>query len=144
MTKFCIIHFFLPSFPLSFLVSLFLSLSHDLCTHPKFSGAHMCFIVDSVCPPCELRGVCGPWCGQGHPVPLAAHRSCSGRVSCSIPWRFWWFSLSVVSNSATPWIAAHQAPLFLGFSRQDYWSGLPFPPPGGLPDPEIKPRSPAQ
>ena len=36
-----------------------------------------------------------------------------------------------------PWTAAHQAPLFPEFSRQEYWSGLPFPPPGDLPDPEI-------
>ena len=40
-------------------------------------------------------------------------------------------------------MAAHQAPPSLGFSRQEYWSGLPFPPPENLPDPEIKPVSPA-
>ena len=38
---------------------------------------------------------------------------------------------------------AYQAPLSMGFSRQEYWSGLPFPSPGGLPDPGIEPRSPA-
>ena len=43
----------------------------------------------------------------------------------------------------TPWTVAQQAPLFMGFSRQEYWSGLPFPSPGDLPDPGIKPRSPA-
>ena len=37
----------------------------------------------------------------------------------------------------------HQAPLSMGFSRQEYWSGLPFPSPGNFPDPGIKPRSPA-
>ena len=37
---------------------------------------------------------------------------------------------------------AHQAPLFMGFSRQEYWSGLPFPSPGDLPDPEMEPWSP--
>ena len=42
----------------------------------------------------------------------------------------------------TLWIVAHQAPLSMGLSRQEYWSGLPFPPPGDLPDPGIKPRSP--
>ena len=42
-----------------------------------------------------------------------------------------------------PWIVAHQAPLTMEFSRQEYWSGLPFPPPGDLPNPGIKPRSPA-
>ena len=41
-----------------------------------------------------------------------------------------------------PWTVAHQAPLSMGFSRQEYWSGLPFPSPGYLPDPGIEPRSP--
>ena len=39
---------------------------------------------------------------------------------------------------ATPWTVAHQAPLSMGFSRQEYWTGLPFPPPGDLPNPEIE------
>ena len=42
----------------------------------------------------------------------------------------------------TPWTGVHQAPLFMGFPRQEYWSGLPFPPPGVLPDPGIKPTFP--
>ena len=41
----------------------------------------------------------------------------------------------------TPWTVAHQAPLFTGFPRQEYWSGLPFPPPEDLPNPGIKPES---
>ena len=44
---------------------------------------------------------------------------------------------------ATPWIIACQAPLSMGFSRQEYWSGLPLPSPGDLPDPGIGPGSPA-
>ena len=40
------------------------------------------------------------------------------------------------------WTVVGQAPPFMGFSRQEYWSGLPFPSPGNLPDPGIKPRSP--
>ena len=44
---------------------------------------------------------------------------------------------------ATPWTVAYQAPPSMGFSRQEYCSGLPFPSPGDLPDPGIKPRSPA-
>ena len=43
----------------------------------------------------------------------------------------------------TPQTVAHQAPLSMGFSRQEYWSGLACPPPGDLPNPGIKPRSPA-
>ena len=48
-------------------------------------------------------------------------------------------SRSVVSDSATPWAVACQAPLSMGFSRQEYWSGLPFPPPGDLPNPGTEP-----
>ena len=51
-------------------------------------------------------------------------------------------SLSRVWLFATPWTVAHQASLSMGFSRQEYWSGLPFPSPGDLPDPGIKPKSP--
>ena len=51
-----------------------------------------------------------------------------------------WKLLSRVRPSATSWIVAFQAPS-MGFSRQEYWSGLPFPSPGDLPDPGIKPRS---
>ena len=43
----------------------------------------------------------------------------------------------------TSWIVTRQAPLSMGFPRQEYWSGLPFPPSGDLPDPGIEPRSPA-
>ena len=50
---------------------------------------------------------------------------------------------SVVSNSATPWTITYQAPPSIGFSGQEYWSGLPFPSPGDLPHPGIQPRSPA-
>ena len=52
-------------------------------------------------------------------------------------------SLSRVQLFATQWTVAHQALLSMGFPRQEYWSGLPFPPPGDLPDPGIEPRSPA-
>ena len=44
---------------------------------------------------------------------------------------------------ATPWTVACQAPLTLGFSREEYWSGLPFPPPRDLPHPGTEPTSPA-
>ena len=47
---------------------------------------------------------------------------------------------SCVQLFATPWTAAFQAPLSMGFSRQEYWSGLPFPPPGDLPKPGLDPR----
>ena len=48
-----------------------------------------------------------------------------------------------VQLCATPWTVAHQTPLSMVFSRQEYWSGLPCPSPGDLPDPGIEPMSPA-
>ena len=52
-------------------------------------------------------------------------------------------SLSRVRLFATPWTVAYQASPSMGFFRQEYWTGLPFPSPGDLPDPGIEPRSPA-
>ena len=46
-----------------------------------------------------------------------------------------------MSDSVNPWTVTHQAPLSMGFPRQEYWSGFPFPPPGDLPDPGIEPES---
>ena len=51
-------------------------------------------------------------------------------------------SLSRIRLSVTPWTVAYQASPSMGFSRQEYWSGLPFPSPGDLPDPGIEPGSP--
>ena len=48
-----------------------------------------------------------------------------------------------MSDPVTPWAVAYQAPPSMEFSRQEYWSGLPFPSPGDLPDPGIEPGSPA-
>ena len=50
---------------------------------------------------------------------------------------------SVMSNLWDPWTVAHQAPLSMEFYSQEYWSGLPFPSPGDLPNPRIEPGSPA-
>ena len=54
----------------------------------------------------------------------------------------WVKSLSRVRLFATPWSVAYQAPPSTGFSRQEDWSGLPFPSPGDLPDPGVEPRFP--
>ena len=86
------------------------------------------------------------------PTPVNLHLQVLNLIcgGLSFPWSI--FSLpsesesvsrSVVSNSATPWTIAHQAPLSMRFSRQEYWSGLPFPSPGVLPNPGLEPRSPA-
>ena len=50
---------------------------------------------------------------------------------------------SVMSDAATQWTVVSQVPLSMGFSRQEYWSGLPFPSLGNLPNPGIEPRFPA-
>ena len=50
--------------------------------------------------------------------------------------------LSYVQPFGTPWTVAHQAPLSVGFSRQEYWSRWPFPPPADRPDPGMEPSSP--
>ena len=50
---------------------------------------------------------------------------------------------SIMSDFCDPWSVAHQDPLSMGFSRQEYWSGLPCPPPGDLPNPGMEPGSPA-
>ena len=52
-------------------------------------------------------------------------------------------SLSRVQLFATPWTVAYQSPPSMAFSRQEYWSGMPFPSPRDLPDPGIEPWSPA-
>ena len=51
--------------------------------------------------------------------------------------------LSLVQLFGAPWTVAYQTPLSMGFSRQAYWNGLPFPSPGDFPKPEIEPVSPA-
>ena len=83
------------------------------------------------------------------PMPLCDHLSlitCSsfsdGTLISHPPGWKWKWSRSVMSDSATLWTVAYQASPSMGFSRQEYWSGLPFPSPGDLPDPGIKPRSP--
>ena len=58
-------------------------------------------------------------------------------------WKWKCYLLSHVQLFATAWMVAHQGPLSMGFPRQEYWSRLSFPSPGNLPNPGIKPRSPA-
>ena len=79
---------------------------------------------------------CFQWCpsknGVGYVLLSLIHCKWKGKVK----------SLSRVQFFLTPWTVAHQAPPSMEFSRQEYWSGLPFPSPGDLPDPGIEPRSP--
>ena len=83
--------------------------------------------------------VCAQYCA------VALMSSASPAIAQDASWKWKWKceSLSRVRLSVTPWTVARQAPLFMGFSRQEYQSGLPFPSPGNLPNPGIKPRPPA-
>ena len=75
-----------------------------------------------------------PWQHTRLPYPSLIYYKTT-RWKCSSLSRVWLF--------VTPWTVAHQAPLSMRFSRQEYWHGQPFPSPGDLPDPGIKPTSPA-
>ena len=80
-----------------------------------------------------------------HPfLPLSLERT--HITSLTFCWQQWVIRpclLSSFSPVATPWTVACQAPLSIGFPRQEYWRELPLPSPGGLPDPEMKVPSPA-
>ena len=76
---------------------------------------------------------------------LGCHASTAGRQVRSHIYIYICYAMlscSVMSNFVTPWTAVHQAPLSMGFSRQEYWSGLPCPLSRNLPNPGIEPRSP--
>ena len=78
------------------------------------------------------------WVCQTFPRPLGMGVG-AGKVRKKVKVK----SLSHVRLFAIPWSVVYQASLSMGFSRQEYWSGLPFPSLGNLPDPGIDPRSPA-
>ena len=108
-------------------------------------------------PASELLILLSPEPGT-HPHPsLQDFSPCSSQLSLLLPWWWWWFSrskssaspgqvqvqaevTSVMSNSCDTVDCSPQAPLSMGFPRQEYWSVLPFPSPGGLPDPGISCR----
>ena len=92
-------------------------------------------------PPIRLPGEArGPsYCCQVKSIQEQIHPTETTKlfISCEVK------SLSRVRLFVTPWTVAYQAPPYMEFSRQEYWSGLPFPSPRELPNPGIKPRSPA-
>ena len=81
--------------------------------------------------------------GLGPDKGLVKIRCCSEDTTRPPSWIQLLFSLSVMSDCVTPWTVARWVPLTMGFPRQESWRGLPFPSPGDLPDPGIKPESPA-
>ena len=86
----------------------------------------------------ESSAVLGSVCCEERPVSVSPYGWVT-KETCLLVKGFEIVSRSVVSDSATPWTVAHQTPLSMGFSRQEYYSGLPFPSPRDLPDPGIEP-----
>ena len=79
---------------------------------------------------------------QGWSLPLCLSRIFSGKLTVIMLCRYCGGLVpKLCSALATTWTVAHKAPLSMRFSRQEYWSGFPFPSPRGLPDPEIEPVS---
>ena len=74
---------------------------------------------------------------------ITADGDCSHEIKRHLKVKVKVKSLSCVRLFATPWTIAYQDYPSMGFSRQEYWSGLPFPSPGDIPNPEIEPGSPA-
>ena len=76
--------------------------------------------------------------------PLIIYSKRPNALLLNLSYEFQSHSLSLlVSSTVTQWTVAYQAPLFMGFSRQENWSGLPFPSPGDLPNPGIETGSPS-
>ena len=84
-----------------------------------------------------------PWVASGGWSILLLHLLIRSPQPCASVFRFAVELLSHVRLFVTPWTITRQAPPSMGFPRQEYWSGLPFPSPGDLPDPGIEPTSPA-
>ena len=93
-------------------------------------------------------GILVPWCGM-QTMPLALevqslnHWTASEFLCVCVCVCVCCLVAKLYLTFVIPWTVAHQTPLSMGFSRQEYWSGLPCPPPGDLPNPGIKPMSPA-
>ena len=113
-----------------------------LCLNPSLQPSSLCFHSFPLTEMLRRGGVCSTFfffwwlyvmvCGILVPRAGIEPRPCAA-LPCLVA--------SVVSDSVTPWTVTHQAPLSMGFSRQECWSGLPCPPPGDLPNPGIEPAS---
>ena len=132
------------------------------CLLSRFSLIQLCVTLRTVAPqaplsiafcrqeywsgfPCPPPGdLPDPWI---KPMSVMSPALAGGFFTTSVTWEALTQSesesLSRVQLSATPWTIAYQVPPPMGFSRQEYWSGLPFPSPGDLPNPGIEPGSPA-
>ena len=115
------------------------SIMHTECNYFRFADAYLHIIIVSL-----KVGFCKPICVCG--MRQHSGESCSyfmltasylAKVSTAVV-HMCILSHSVMSDSVTPWTAAHQASLSMGFSRQEYWNELPCPPPGDLSNPGVK------
>ena len=116
--------------------------------HARLEGLQEKTIFTHLCTPCPLHQ-CNRTLIDTINVEWIHSRTRAVSSWCSLM-AFWLFLTgtyvhackvaSVVSSSVTLWTIAHQAPLPMGFSRQEYWSGLPCPPPGDLANPGIEPE----
>ena len=97
-------------------------------------------VLSTCCSSCSPRPSDHLHCTVSSPAWCLSFQPISFR--CTLVYRVC-YSLSHVRLFATPWTVIHQASLSMEFSRQEYWSGLPFPSPGELPNPGIEPWSPA-
>ena len=146
-----------------------ISLFYDLCLYLQRLSDILVILsevkVAQLCLTLWLHGLYSPWNSPGQnievvafPFSRASSQPRDQTQVCRIAGGFltsWatrealWFLVSEVKSLSrvwlflTPWTVAYQIPPSIGFSRQEYWNGLPFPSPGDLPDSGIEPRSPA-
>ena len=105
----------------------YIAASHQLSISHMVMYTCQCYYLNSCHP------LLPPLCPQVHSLHISSLSLEIGSFPCAVFNCVWLF--------ATPWTGAPHAPLSMGLSRQEYWSRLPFPTPGGLPDPGIKPTS---
>ena len=113
---------------------------HELYVRMKKWTNEQCLPINH-CRVLWTKGVQLGWCIPAEPKLAARDHDFSPEWPLNIC--LTWKSLSHVQLFAIPWTVARQAPLSMGFFRQEHWSGLPFPSPGDLPDPGIESGSPA-
>ena len=110
---------------------------HGVQSQTRLSDFYFPGKLTAVFLPCSLMAE-----GVGEPCGVSFIRASIPSIKAPSSWPKW--SHSVVSSSLWPlWTVAYQDSPFTGFSRQEYWGGLPFPSPGDLPNPGIEPGSPA-
>ena len=102
----------------------------------KVPGSHITYTLADWCEGFSLGEVTGRFWVERESLTFKKRKGYSAAMFSEVK------SLSCVQLFAIPWTVACQAPPSMGFSRQEYWSGLPFPSPGDLPNPGIEPGSP--